>query len=80
MVFHTVAWQYFPAETQAACTASLEAAGAGLGPGTTLAQVAMEADGGRGAALTVRLWPGGARVTLARIDFHGRWVEWTAPA
>lgn len=80
MVFHTVAWQYFPAETQATCTAALEAAGAGLCPGATLAQVAMEADGGRGAALTVRLWPGGDRVTLARVDFHGRWIAWAAPA
>ncbi len=78
VVYTTVAWQYFPPETQAACTAALETAGARSDPASPLAHVAFEADGQRGsAALYVRLWPQHpAPELLARADFHGRWVDW----
>jgi hypothetical protein len=37
----------------------------------------MEADAVPGsAALTATLWPGGVTHALARVDFHGRWIEW----
>jgi hypothetical protein len=78
IVFNTIAWQYFPPETQDACTAALEAAGAEATTGKALAHVALEADGRRdGAALTVRLWPHAPKPRkLARVDFHGRWLDW----
>jgi hypothetical protein len=78
VVYTTIAWQYFPPETQAACTAALESAGATATPDAPLAHVAFEADGvAPGAALTVRLWPHDpAPQILARADFHGRWVDW----
>jgi hypothetical protein len=77
MVFHTVAWQYFPHATQARCRAALTEAGARATGNAPLAWVGMEADGTPGsAALTVTLWPGGATRELARVDFHGRWIEW----
>lgn len=78
VVYNTVAWQYFPPETQAACTRALEEAGARATPHHALAHVALEADGRRdGAALTVRLWPHAPHPrVLARADFHGRWVDW----
>jgi PTH1 family peptidyl-tRNA hydrolase len=78
MVFNTIAWQYFPPDTQAACTAALEAAGAAATKHKALAHVALEADGRRdGAALTVRLWPHAPDpCLLARVDFHGRWLHW----
>jgi hypothetical protein len=78
VVYTTIAWQYFPAETQASCTRSLEEAGARADTGSPLAHVAFEADGQReGAALTVRLWPHAPEPrVLARADFHGRWVDW----
>jgi hypothetical protein len=77
MVYHTVAWQYFPPETQARCRAALEAAGARATAEAPLAHVGMEADATPGgAALTATLWPGGEARTLARVDFHGRWVAW----
>jgi hypothetical protein len=78
MVYHTIAWQYFPPATQARCRAALAAAGAQATEAAPLAHVGMEADAvaGRGAALTVTLWPGGERRELARVDFHGRWIEW----
>jgi hypothetical protein len=79
MVYHTIAWQYFPAETQARCRAALAAAGARATPEAPLAHVGMEADATPGsAALTVTLWPGGETRELARVDFHGRAVDWRA--
>jgi hypothetical protein len=76
LVFHTVAWQYFPPATQARALAAIEAAGR-HGP---VAHLGMEADGQTaGAALTLTLWPGGETITLGRADFHGRWVAWQAP-
>lgn len=82
LVTHTIAWQYFPAETQARCLAALEAAGARATKDAPLARLSMEADGhkGEGAAITLTLWPGGQIVALGRVDFHGRWVDWRAPA
>lgn len=82
MVFHTVAWQYFPAATRTRGEAVLAGAGARATPGAPLARLAMEADdsGLAGAALTLDLWPDGRRIDLGRVDFHGRWVDWQAPA
>lgn len=77
LIYHTIAWQYFPAETQNRCLAAIEAA-AQRGP---IAHLSMEADDrqGEGAAITLTLWPEGRKLTLGRVDFHGRWVDWSAP-
>jgi hypothetical protein len=76
LVFHTVAWQYFPQATQARARASLDQAG----KDRPIARLSMEADGQTpGAALTLTLWPGGETIALGRADFHGRWVNWQAP-
>ncbi len=77
LVYHTIAWQYFPAETQARCRAAISAAGC-RGP---MAHLAMEADGQseNGAALSLMLAPEGREIALGRADFHGRWVRWQAP-
>ncbi|MBA3911069.1 MAG: DUF2332 domain-containing protein [Rhodobacter sp.] len=81
LVFHTVAWQYFPPETATRALAALSGAGANATPDAPLARLGMEADSDtRGAALTLTLWPGGTVIPLGRADFHGRWVDWTAPA
>ena len=80
LVFHTVAWQYFPAATQAQGEAMLAMAGARATPAAPLARLAMEADTNTpGAALTLQLWPGNHRVNLGRADFHCRWIDWQAP-
>lgn len=79
LIYSTVAWQYFPAEKQALGTDLIAAAGATATKDTPLAWFSMENDGGtKGAALTLRLWPGDVTLHLGRADFHGRWVEWTA--
>jgi hypothetical protein len=76
LIFHTVAWQYFPPATQSRALSAMEAAGRH----TPLARLSMETDGqSPGAALTLTLWPGGKTIPLGRADFHGRWVDWTAP-
>lgn len=82
LIFHTVAWQYFPKPAQARGEALLQAAGQRATDSAPLAHLAMENDGETepGAALTLRLWPGGHTITLGRVDFHGRWVDWRAPA
>jgi hypothetical protein len=76
LIFHTIAWQYFPPETQSRARATMERAG----QDRPLAHLSMEADDQpRGAALTLTLWPGGEILRIGRADFHGRWVDWHAP-
>lgn len=80
LIYSTVAWQYFPLDKQTQGAALIAAAGATATDDTPLAWFGMETDGGeRGAALTLRLWPGDLLFDLGRADFHGRWIDWTAP-
>lgn len=80
MIYSTVAWQYFPQAKQDEGTKLIEVAGATATADSPLAWFGMENDGGKkGAALTLRLWPGDETIHLGRADFHGRWVDWTAP-
>lgn len=77
LIFHTIAWQYFPAETQARGQAMIEAAGMAATHDAPLAWLGMEADGHTpGAGVTLRLWPGDLHLSLGRACFHGRWVQW----
>lgn len=80
LIFHTIAWQYFPKSGQARCQAAIDRAGMQTGPQDALAHFGMEADGERpGAGLRLTLWQGGQRRDwmLGRADFHGRWINWT---
>lgn len=76
VIFHTVAWQYFPQATAERARIAIGRAGAAARTGNPMAQIAMEADGGRGAGLSVTLWPDGTTFPLGRADFHGRWIDW----
>ena len=65
-------------DTQDQGEALIAEAGAKATEEAPLARISMEADNdGRGAGLTLQAWPGGDRTQLARIDFHGRWIDWT---
>ncbi|MEM9757132.1 MAG: DUF2332 family protein, partial [Pseudomonadota bacterium] len=80
LVYHTIAWQYFPPSTQRAALDALEMAGTQATPDAPLARLSMEADGNTpGAALDLWIWDGhrsnGAKLPVGRIDFHGRWVN-----
>lgn len=80
LIYHTIAWQYFPADKQEHGTALIEAVGKTATQDNPLAWLRMEADDATpGAALDLRLWPGDRHIPLGRIDFHGRWVHWTGP-
>lgn len=80
LIYSTVAWQYFPADKQALGTWLIAQAGAKATKDSPLAWFGMENDrSGRGAALTLRLWPGDVQIAFGRADFHGRWVQWTPP-
>ena len=78
VIYHTVAWQYFPAATKARATDLIETAAEAATAESPLAWFGMEADDAdRGAALTLRLWPGsGVTHDVGRADFHGRWIDW----
>ena len=70
VLYHTVAWQYFPEDTKVRILTSMKAH---VGP---LVHFSMETDGGRGARLTLTHYPSGEVQELGRCDFHGRWVAW----
>jgi hypothetical protein len=80
LIYHTIAWQYFPPEKQALGHDLIATAGAAATPDAPLAWLALEADAtSPGAGLTLRLWPGDVTIPLGRAGFHGEWVEWAAP-
>lgn len=77
VVYHTIAWQYFPEEAKRRGEALLKEAGRKATKDAPLAWLRLEADGKRpGAGLALTLWPSGQTQTIARGDFHGRWVDW----
>jgi hypothetical protein len=79
VVYHTIAWQYFPPDTDARARSALARAGAAATTRAPIAHLGFEADNASpGAGLTLTLWPGGETIRLGRADFHGRWVDWQA--
>jgi len=76
LVFHTIAWQYFPDAAKTRAEAALQKAGAQATSEAPFAHLSVEADGGKGAAIVLRTWPGARVEALGRADFHGRWVDW----
>jgi hypothetical protein len=76
IIMHSVAYQYFPAATQARVTAAIEAAEGPCG------WLRMEkCPGEDGFSLRLRLWPDGEDRLLAWTHPHGRQVSWLeAPA
>lgn len=80
LIYHTIAWQYFPNERQAIGTHLIETAGRAATEDAPLAWLRFEADGqSPGAALTLRLWPGDHIFDLARAGYHGEWIDWRMP-
>lgn len=78
VLWHSIAFQYFPSDSQRRIVAAVERAGAAASAAAPLAWLAFE-QAGDGPALTLRQWPGdGAPVTLARADAHVRRVRWGA--
>ncbi|MEM8591440.1 MAG: DUF2332 family protein [Pseudomonadota bacterium] len=81
LIYSTIAWQYLPEAARAEGARMIAAHGALASDETPLAWLRMEPDNqSPGAGLTLDLWPGNQKISLGRADFHGRWVDWQAPA
>ena len=77
VVYHSVFAQYLPLEIRHALRAEIGEAGARATAEAPFAWLAMEAAPDRmGCELTLAIWPGGERRTLARVDWHGKWAQW----
>jgi hypothetical protein len=77
VLFHTIAWQYFPPEAQTRGEELITEAGKHATYDAPFARLALEADDeAPGAGITLQVWPDGTRHKLGRADFHGRWVDW----
>lgn len=76
VIYHSIAWQYFDADTHARAMAAIKAAGARADAGHRLAWLRFEHEkvfGGPGREHVVDLlsWPGGRREELVIMDPHG---------
>jgi hypothetical protein len=83
VLYHSVVWQYLPAETQNRIQAGLERAGAAASTESPFAWLRMEPDPtGIAKPMEIRLteWPGGRESVLARAHPHGARVSWLNPA
>lgn len=81
VLYHSVMWQYMPAQTQAAITATLQSAGAAATAESPVAHLRLEPAHLSTSDMEVRLtlWPSGEERLLARAHPHGAWVEWLGP-
>ena len=81
VVFHSIFWQYLPAETKASLRAALETHGASATRAAPLAWLRMEPveDQTFPIELRLTLWPGGEDRKLANVHAHGATVDWEAP-
>lgn len=76
VVQHSIAFQYFPPDTQARVTARIEAAGARARVDAPVAWLRYEWVAGDAThSLRLRTWPGEERL-LAYAHAHGAWVRW----
>lgn len=80
LVFHTIAWQYFPPATDAACRATLEAAGQRATPDAPLAHLWVEAEQGKSlATVLLHIWTGtGPKETLYLGDMNPHGLTFAA--
>jgi hypothetical protein len=79
VVIHTIAYQYFSADTQARVRARIEAAGAGATEAAPVGWLRLEAEGGafeRRPVLRLTAWPGIEDRVLALAHPHGDWFDW----
>ncbi len=77
VIYHTIAWQYFPGDVQRRGVELMRQAGKMASSDAPFAWLRFEMDGkSPGAALTLTIWPTGEEIYLARADFHGRWIDW----
>ncbi|MEO8813319.1 MAG: DUF2332 family protein [Caulobacteraceae bacterium] len=80
VLYHSVFWQYLPAESQAALADALTTLGAAATAEAPFAWLRMEPPPDNMGIMEVRLtlWPGGEEHLLAHVHPHGAWVDWLA--
>jgi hypothetical protein len=80
ILFHSIAWQYFPKATVARAEAAISRVAAQADETHRFAWARFElADPSVGRHdVDLVMWPGGERQVLAKADPHVRWVEWLA--
>ena len=78
VLMHSVAFTYFPAETQGRIARHMTAAGRQATPAAPLAWLRFEPPPGHAEAPTLRLqlWPGGEDRVLGTGSPHGTWIKW----
>jgi len=76
VIFHSIAYQYFPDQAQRRITARIESAGDRATADTPLAWLSFEQFEDQGPRLTLRLWPNGGMRLLAKGDAHCRLIRW----
>lgn len=77
VVFHSVFFQYLPADLREALRNEIVAIGDKATAATPFAWLSMESGADRmSCELRLTLWPGGERRKLADVDWHGRWAKW----
>ncbi|MGC8140744.1 DUF2332 family protein, partial [Salmonella enterica] len=64
VLFHSIAYQYFPEATKTRIATHLERLGRAAGPDAPLAWLAFEQFDDQGPRLTLRLWPDGTERLL----------------
>lgn len=73
VLFHTIAWQYFPKGVRARISRAMTAAGEAARADAPIARLSYEQDeDATRCLLKVTLWPGGQTESLASGDAHGR--------
>lgn len=81
VIYHSIVWSYLSAQTREAIRASIERAGASATDTAPVAWLSFEQpDPQARPHLTLTVWPGGERLTLAETHPHGTFVNWSAPA
>ena len=76
VLFHSIAYQYFPGPAKQRIRKRMEEAGARATKNTPLAWLSFEQYNDDGPRLTLRLWPGGEEQELAKADPHVHNVIW----
>jgi len=78
VIYHSIFWQYLPADTAAALRAAIETHGAAATPAAPVAWLRMEPVEGQPFPIELRLtlWPGGKDRKRADVHAHGASVSW----
>ncbi|MCB1536326.1 MAG: DUF2332 domain-containing protein [Rhodoblastus sp.] len=77
VVFHSVFFQYLPADLRRALREKIVEIGERATTVAPFAWLSMEAGEDRmSCELRLTIWPGAERRKLAEVDWHGRWATW----